>query len=125
MLYPKLMNYMATRRACVLFESSSCGGTHGKHVWEVAPDTAAALAGGIVHLLEDPLLRDELGEQAFGFVLRNHDRRQLAKNVCKAYQNVLKGTRRELKVMDRPPITYDRIDEHAIHHAKEDLEVCQ
>jgi len=97
----KLLNYMATRRPCVMFASSVSGVTHGEHIWQVTPDTPNSLADGILHLLHDPNLRSRLAENAFDFVSQHHDRRQLARNVSRAYLKVLEGTRRGREIKSR------------------------
>ncbi len=121
----KLMNYMATRRACVLFESSACGARHGSDVWQVAPDSPAALADGISHLIDDPQLREELGQNAFEFVRRNHDRRQLARNVCGAYLRALEGTALGRQVMQRDRVAVDDDQVIPTHANDWNLEICR
>jgi glycosyltransferase involved in cell wall biosynthesis len=101
----KLLNYMSTRRPCVIFASSANGVTHGKHVWQVEPDTPAALAKGILHLLANPAQQRELGRNAFDFVRRNHDRSLLAARVCTAYLRMLRGTRRWSEINGRRRVT--------------------
>jgi glycosyltransferase involved in cell wall biosynthesis len=100
----KLLNYMATCRPCVMFASSTNGVAHGQHVWQVKPDTPAALADGIQHLLDNPALRAELARNAFDFVQEHHDRGLLAERVCDAYLRVLEGTRRWPEVQGRPRV---------------------
>lgn len=121
----KLMNYMATRRPCVLFESSACGAEHGRDVWQVTPDSPDALADGIIQLIDDPQLRQQLGQNAFEFVRQNHDRRQLARNVCSAYLRALEGTAIGRQVMQRDKVAVEDDQFIAADTNDWNLEVCR
>jgi hypothetical protein len=90
-----------------MFASSVSGVTHGEHIWQVTPDTPSSLADGILHLLHDPDLRARLAGNAFDFVSQHHDRRQLARNVSRAYLKVLEGTRRGREIKSRTRVSVE------------------
>ncbi|RZU24809.1 glycosyltransferase involved in cell wall biosynthesis [Streptomyces sp. BK239] len=59
----------------------------------VPPDDPAALAGAVVHLLLDPLLRESLGHEGRRHVVDAHDVRRTAAAVSDLYRELLAGTR--------------------------------
>jgi 1,2-diacylglycerol 3-alpha-glucosyltransferase len=86
----KLLNYMAARRACVLFASSaSTGLSHRQNAYLVSPDGSDALALGILDVLRDAGLRQRLGYNGYQFVRARHDRRLIARQICACYFRVL------------------------------------
>ncbi|MBV9122484.1 MAG: glycosyltransferase family 4 protein, partial [Planctomycetes bacterium] len=89
----KLLNYLAAARPCVLFASSASNGlVHGENVFLAAPDSAEALAGGILEVLRDGDLRQRLAGNAARFVCAHHDRRVIAGQVCAVYRRTLAAT---------------------------------
>ena len=90
----KLLNYMAARRPCVLFASSSSRLVHGRDAFLVSPDTSMALAEGLLQVLRDDELRRTLAEGGFEFVCTHHDRRATAQQLCATYMKLLGSTRR-------------------------------
>jgi glycosyltransferase involved in cell wall biosynthesis len=60
----KLLNYMAAARPVVSFDGSAPGVTHGKDGWLAANGDVAALADGVVTLLENPALARAIGQAA-------------------------------------------------------------
>lgn len=67
----KLLNYMAAGRPVVSFDSSAPGVVHGETGWLVRSGDEAALAEGMVRLLQDPQLAERLGAAARGYVIEN------------------------------------------------------
>lgn len=86
----KLLNYMAASKPCVMFASSASRIRHREHALLVAPDTSEALAGGILELLGDDLLRRAIGERGRQFAIENHDRRRTAAQMAGVYARTLK-----------------------------------
>jgi glycosyltransferase involved in cell wall biosynthesis len=60
----KLLNYMAAGRPVVSFEGSAPGVSHGKDGWLAARGDVAALAEGVVTLLQDPGRARAIGQAA-------------------------------------------------------------
>jgi glycosyltransferase involved in cell wall biosynthesis len=88
----KLLNYMAARRACVLFASSSSTGLiHRVNAYLAEPDTAAALARGILEVLQDKSLRRRLANNGYRLVRERHDRRIVAAQLCASYYRTLEA----------------------------------
>jgi glycosyltransferase involved in cell wall biosynthesis len=86
----KLLNYMAAKRACVLFASSSSTGlVHRENALLAAPDSSAALADAILELLGDVDLRQRLGRNGHQLVRQRHDRRLMGQQVCASYYRTL------------------------------------
>jgi 1,2-diacylglycerol 3-alpha-glucosyltransferase len=86
----KLLNYMAARRACVLFASSSSTGLlHGVNAYLAEPDTSVALARGILEVLCDKSLRRRLANNGHRLVRERHDRRIVAAQLCASYYRTL------------------------------------
>jgi glycosyltransferase involved in cell wall biosynthesis len=85
----KLINYMAARKACVLFASSAAHLRHGRDALLAAEDTGAALGEQIVKVLRNPALRQRLARNGHRFVREHHDRRLVARQVCDAYAHAL------------------------------------
>jgi glycosyltransferase involved in cell wall biosynthesis len=84
----KLLNYMAASRACVLFASSaSTGLIHGDNVYLAEPDTASALAEGVIAVLGDRSLRERLSKNGHQFVRHHHGRLGTAEKLCQAYRH--------------------------------------
>jgi glycosyltransferase involved in cell wall biosynthesis len=99
----KLLNYMAAQKPCVLFASSATRGlVHEENVLLAAPDTADALGAGIVGLLCNDGLRQRLGENAFRYVSKHHDRLVVAQQVCDAYVRTMEAAGRPVPVARLP-----------------------
>lgn len=98
----KLLNYMAAKRACVMFASSCSRLSHGEHVWLAADDTPESLGGAMVRVLKDETLRNRIAEGGHQFVLARHDRRVAAAQLCDSYVGMLRSTRRWGKIAARP-----------------------
>jgi glycosyltransferase involved in cell wall biosynthesis len=88
----KLLNYMAAKCPCVMFESSSNRLTHLKNAYLASSDTGAALGEGIMTLLRDPDLRREIAENAALFVREHNDRKSVAEKVATIYTDLLQAT---------------------------------
>ena len=67
----KLLNYMAASCATVSFRGSAPCIEHGKTGWTVENGDIEAFAHGILKLLDEPELADQLGRQAREAVLEN------------------------------------------------------
>jgi glycosyltransferase involved in cell wall biosynthesis len=87
----KILNYMAARRPCVLFASSSGGLTHRENAFLVQPDTSDALGHGILELLGDDDLRQHLAENAYRYVREQRNRALTAQQVCAVYRRTLES----------------------------------
>ena len=98
----KLLNYMASKRACVMYASSCSRLSHGEHVWLAAEDTPESLGGAIVRVLKDETLRNRIAEGGYQFVRARHDRRGAAAQLCASYVRLLRSTRRWNEVAERP-----------------------
>jgi 1,2-diacylglycerol 3-alpha-glucosyltransferase len=98
----KLLNYMASKRACVMYASSCSRLSHGEHVWLAAEDTPESLGGAIVRVLKDEMLRNRIAEGGYQFVRARHDRRGAAAQLCNSYVRLLRSTRRWNEVAERP-----------------------
>jgi 1,2-diacylglycerol 3-alpha-glucosyltransferase len=98
----KLLNYMASKRACVMYASSCSRLSHGEHVWLAAEDTPESLGGAIVRVLKDEMLRNRIAEGGYQFVRARHDRRGAAAQLCDSYMRLLRSTRRWSEVAERP-----------------------
>lgn len=85
----KLLNYMAAKLPCVMFESSASRLQHGENIYLAHEDTADSLAKALLELLGDKSLREHLGESAYHFVHANHDRRRTAEKIVDAYHKLL------------------------------------
>jgi glycosyltransferase involved in cell wall biosynthesis len=105
----KLLNYMAAKRACVMFASSCSRLSHGEHVWLAAEDTPASLGGAMVRVLKDESLRNRIAEGGHQFVLARHDRRVAAAQLCDSYVRLLKSTRRWSEIAERPSAHVGRL----------------
>lgn len=90
----KLLNYMAARRASVLFASSA-----GRDLVDreaallVAPDSGKALGQAVLRVLTDDGLRARLERNAYRFVQEHHDRRVVARQLCEFYLRTLAACR--------------------------------
>ena len=101
----KLLNYMAARKPCVLFASSASAGLRDHHnALLVASDTSAALAEGILEVLRDQELREQLAHQGHQFVREHHDRAGTAHQVWSAYARTLADAGRGAILTQRPPV---------------------
>jgi 1,2-diacylglycerol 3-alpha-glucosyltransferase len=88
----KILNAMAAGKACVMYASSARGLRHKEDAYLVAPDTAEALAEGLLELIADSRLRERLARQGREYVLKNHDRRKIAAQLSDVFlRTVLSG----------------------------------
>jgi glycosyltransferase involved in cell wall biosynthesis len=91
----KLLNYLAARRACVLFASSaSTGLSHRHNAYLARPDSSPALAEGILELLADETLRRRLALNGYRLVRKRFDRRVVARQLCASYLRTLAASDR-------------------------------
>lgn len=90
----KLLNYMAARKASVLYASSASGMSHREHAYLASPDTSQALADGILEVLSDHGLRERLEQGGHAFVSAHHDRRLIAMQLWEAYMRTILGDAR-------------------------------
>jgi glycosyltransferase involved in cell wall biosynthesis len=67
----KLLNYMASARPVVSFESSAPGVVNGRTGWLAESGNVGAFARGIMALLEDPQMARSMGEAARAHVVQN------------------------------------------------------
>ena len=104
----KLLNYMAAKRPCVLFASSSSRLVHRHDAYLVSPDTSEALAEAITQVLKDEQLRATLGQNGFEFVRKHHDRRLTAEQLCSTYLRLLATSKRFQHGAGRPPAVHAR-----------------
>ena len=89
----KLLNYMAAACATVSFRGSAPCIEHGKTGWTVDNGDIDAFAGGILKLLDEPHLADDLGRGAREAVLANFTW-DIAAERCEAlYRRMLDGER--------------------------------
>jgi len=87
----KLLNYMATKRPCVLFKSSSSGLNNRENALLVAPDSGEALGKGLLEVLRDEELKHRLARKGYQYVRAHHDRRLMARQLCQAYRRTIFG----------------------------------
>ena len=90
----KLLNYMAASKAVVSFQGSAPILEHGKTGWVVENGDIPAFAAGVIHLLENPELACELGENAKIHIGSNFNWDVTAKMTEEVYQNLLKQSDR-------------------------------
>ena len=90
----KLLNYMAARKASVLFASTGCGLVHGQTVFLAEPDTGDALGKAIAEVLRDCGLRQRLAQQGYDFARANYDSGRMAARLGDTYLRTLQLTRR-------------------------------
>jgi 1,2-diacylglycerol 3-alpha-glucosyltransferase len=100
----KLLNYMAAKRACVMFASSASALAHGENVWLAGHDTSESLGVAITRVLRSPSLRARLAAGGYEFVRARHDRRAVAGQLVQAYCETLKPTRRWKRIAERPAV---------------------
>lgn len=100
----KLLNYMAAKRACVMYASSASALAHGEHVWLAGEDTSESLGTAISRVLRDSSLRTRIAQGGHDFVRHRHDRRTVAAELCQAYCRLLKPTRRWRQIEARSAV---------------------
>jgi glycosyltransferase involved in cell wall biosynthesis len=105
----KLLNYLATKRPCVMFASSASGLINREHALLVSPDTSEALGEALLEVLRDQVLRERLSRKGHQFVLARHDRRQVARQLCLAYYRTLEATKRLPRSMERLPVLTEHL----------------
>jgi len=87
----KVLNAMAASKACVMYASSSRDLRHKQDAYLVAPDTAEALAEGMLEVLTDRELRERLARNGRAYVEANHDRRLIAARLSEVYLRMVLG----------------------------------
>ena len=87
----KLLNYMAAATAVVSFEGGAKGLHHMYNGYLVKDHDAQALGKGIAFLLEDPALRQALGDHALSTIEGNFDWDTLVKGLLIIYRMMLEG----------------------------------
>jgi glycosyltransferase involved in cell wall biosynthesis len=90
----KLLNYMAASKPAVSFEGSAPGVVHGRTGWLVAKGDVAAFARGILALVDDPALAQEIGGRARRHVETHHSWAAAAEATEEVYRLTLERTRR-------------------------------
>jgi glycosyltransferase involved in cell wall biosynthesis len=85
----KLLNYMASGRAVVSFDSSAPGVVHRQTGWLVPSADIPALAEGIVSVLNDRELAAELGRAAREYVAKNSRWSIVAERCENVYQELI------------------------------------
>ncbi len=85
----KLLNYMAAGKPVVSFAASAPGAEHRRTAWLVADADAAAFAEGILTVLDDPELAEELGREARRYVEANCRWSTMAERAQSVYDKVL------------------------------------
>src|SRR5690606_2467991 len=86
----KLMNYMAAGCPIVSFAGSAAHLRHGVTGWIVEQADPAALASGILHLLDAPALARDLGRAAREVARRDFSWARTAEQVENVYARVLR-----------------------------------
>jgi len=86
----KLINYMAAGCPIVSFPGSAAHLRHGVTGWVVENDDPAALANGILHLLNTPDLARDLGRAAREIARRDFSWERTAEKVENVYARVLR-----------------------------------
>ncbi len=87
----KLLNYMASGRAVVSFDSSAPGVVHGQTGWLAASGDTSALANGMVSLLTQPVMARALGEASRKYVAENCRWSIVAERCEAVYDRLLEG----------------------------------
>jgi hypothetical protein len=87
----KVLNAMAASKACVMYASSSRDLRHKQDAYLVTPDTAEALAEGMLEVLTDRELRERLARNGRAYVEANHDRRLIAARMSEVYLRMVLG----------------------------------
>jgi glycosyltransferase involved in cell wall biosynthesis len=85
----KLLNYMASGRAVVSFDSSAPGVVHRQTGWLAPSGNVPALAEGIITLLDDRVLASELGRAAREYVAKNSRWSVVAERCETVYQELM------------------------------------
>lgn len=86
----KLLNYMAAGKPVVSFEGSAKSLEHGKTGWVVENLNIQAFARGVIHLLDNHQLAQNLGTKAAKLVASDYSWEKTAEKVEGVYQNLLK-----------------------------------
>ena len=87
----KLLNYMAASKPVVSFAAAAPGVEHRRTGWLVADADATAFAEGILTLLDDPELADELGRGARRYVEANCRWPAIAERVQAVYETTARS----------------------------------
>lgn len=86
----KLLNYMAASKPIVSFEGAAPIIEHGKTGWVVENGNIQAFAAGVIHLLEDPELARELGQNAKTYVTSKFSWNVTAERTEKVYHDLVR-----------------------------------
>lgn len=89
----KLLNYMASARPVVSFASSAPGVVHGETGWLAESGNVAALADGMVRLLDDRALAGRIGRAARQYVAGNCRWQIVAERCELLYRQLLEARR--------------------------------
>jgi glycosyltransferase involved in cell wall biosynthesis len=87
----KLLNYMAAGKPIVSFEGSAISIEHGRTGWIVQNGNIPAFAKAILHLLENPELAKQLGDNAKNFVASEFSWDKSADKVEAVYEHIMKN----------------------------------
>jgi len=85
----KLLNYMAAGKPVVSFEGSAKSLEHGKTGWVVENLNIQAFARGVIHLLDNRELAQNLGAKAAKLAASEYSWEKTAERVEVVYQNLL------------------------------------
>jgi 1,2-diacylglycerol 3-alpha-glucosyltransferase len=96
----KLLNYMLAGKPVVSFAGGAKGVRHLHDAFIVPNHDYAALAGGIVTLLEDRALAAELGASARATVLADFDWRQICRKIEHIYDRLLGASSAPVSVLN-------------------------
>jgi glycosyltransferase involved in cell wall biosynthesis len=105
----KVMNYMAAGCPIVSFAGSAVHLQHGITGWIVPDADVAAMADGILSLLDDPALGARLGGAARARIVQEFSWDRIAERVEAVYGRLL-----GIKPVDRPPVRVRGRAEHLI-----------
>ena len=87
----KLLNYMAAGKPIVSFEGSAISIEHGRTGWIVENGNIPAFAKAILHLLENPELAKELGDNARNLAASKFTWELSAEKVEAVYEQIISG----------------------------------
>ena len=87
----KLLNYMAAGRPVVSFASSAPGVVHERTGWLVESGNVAALADGMVTLLQNPDLAQGIGQAARQYVAENCRWQVVAERCESLYRSLIEA----------------------------------
>jgi glycosyltransferase involved in cell wall biosynthesis len=85
----KLLNYMAAAKPVVSFAGSAPGVRHGETGWLVPDRDVDAFAEGVLTVLAQPSLAEQLGSNARRYVQAHHSWARTAEQVEDVYRGLL------------------------------------